>query len=45
VGVEESVARTVKLVVPAAVGVPEIIPVVADRLRPAGSVPELMLQE
>ena len=32
------VALTVKLNVPAVVGVPEIIPVVSFRLRPAGSV-------
>ncbi|CAJ0822895.1 hypothetical protein LMG18101_05255 [Ralstonia flaminis] len=34
-----SVARTVKVLEPSAVGVPETTPVLAFRLRPAGSVP------
>ena len=40
----ESVTFAVKLNDPAVVGVPEITPVDAVRLNPAGSVPELMLQ-
>ena len=36
---------TVKLLVPVAVGVPEIAPVDGVRVRPAGSVPVAMLQE
>ena len=40
----ESVTLTVKLEVPAAVGVPEIEPVAAVSVRPAGSEPEVMLQ-
>ena len=44
VGVVESVTFAVKLNEPAAVGVPETTPVVALRLNPAGSAPELMLQ-
>ena len=39
-----SVTRTVKLVVPAADGVPPITPVLALMLRPAGSVPTEMDQ-
>jgi hypothetical protein len=34
----------VKLNDPAVVGVPEIVPVAVASVRPAGSVPELMLQ-
>jgi hypothetical protein len=34
-----SVTRTVKLEVPAVVGVPDIIPVPAAKLKPAGKVP------
>jgi hypothetical protein len=44
VGVVESVTLTVKLKVPDAVGVPEIEPVEAVKLSPAGNEPELMLQ-
>ena len=44
VGEVESVTLAVKLKVPDAVGVPEIAPVAADRVRPAGNAPELMLQ-
>jgi hypothetical protein len=44
VGVPESVTFTVKLKVPEAVGVPEIRPVDAAKLNPAGSEPALMLQ-
>jgi hypothetical protein len=40
----ESVTFAVKLNDPAVVGVPEIVPVAAASVRPAGSVPELMLQ-
>ena len=40
----ESVTRTVKLDVPVVVGTPEIMPVDAARVRPAGSVPVLRLQ-
>ena len=42
-GEPESVTFIVKLKVPAVVGVPEIVPV-ADRVRPPGKAPELMLQ-
>ena len=42
-GKPESVTLIVKLNVPAAVGVPEIVPV-EDRVRPAGKAPALMLQ-
>jgi hypothetical protein len=38
-GLSASVTVTVKLDVPLAVGVPEIVPL-ADRLRPAGRLPE-----
>jgi hypothetical protein len=38
-GLDESVAAKVKLVVLVAVGVPERMPVVVEKLRPAGSVP------
>jgi hypothetical protein len=44
VGAVESVTLTVKLNVPAVVGVPEIVPLAAASVRPAGNVPELMLQ-
>jgi hypothetical protein len=44
VGVVESVIFTVKLNVPDAVGVPEIAPLEAVKLKPEGSDPELMLQ-
>ena len=40
----ESVTFAVKLKEPEDVGIPEIIPA-ADRVKPAGSAPELMLQE
>ncbi len=40
-GLAASVTCTVRLAVPATVGVPLITPVVALRLRPAGSVPLL----
>ena len=43
-GEPESVTLTVKLEVPAAVGVPEIAPVAAVSIRPAGNEPEVMLQ-
>jgi hypothetical protein len=43
VGVVESVTLLVKLKAPDAVGVPEIVPA-EDSVRPAGRVPELMLQ-
>ena len=45
VGVVESVTFTVKLLVPAAVGVPEIAPVDAFRVKPAGRAPVTMLHE
>jgi hypothetical protein len=38
-GLDESVTLKVRLAVPTAVGVPEMVPVAAARLRPAGSVP------
>jgi hypothetical protein len=38
-GLELSVAWTVKLLVPEAVGVPLTTPVAASRLRPAGRLP------
>ena len=44
VGAVESVTFAVKLNDPAVVGVPEIVPVAVASVRPAGSVPELMLQ-
>jgi hypothetical protein len=44
VGVVESVAVTVKLLVPAVVGVPLIVPVVGPSTRPAGSVPVVTAQ-
>ena len=40
----ESVTSTVKVKVPDAVGVPEMTPVEAVKLNPAGKEPELMLQ-
>jgi hypothetical protein len=40
----ESVTLTVKLDWPAAVGVPEIIPPLALRVRPVGSAPEMIDQ-
>ena len=42
-GVPESVAVTVKFVVPAVVGVPEIVPELLN-VSPAGGEPEVMLQ-
>jgi hypothetical protein len=44
VGAVESITLTVKLNVPAVVGVPEITPVDAAKLNPAGSIPALTLQ-
>ena len=44
VGVSESVTVTVKLAVPDAVGVPEIAPVAALRIRPAGKLPVVTVQ-
>ena len=44
VGAVESVTLAVKLNDPAVVGVPEIVPLAAAIVRPAGNVPELMLQ-
>jgi hypothetical protein len=43
-GLEESVMVAVKLKVPFAVGVPEITPVLAARLSPAGRLPEVIDQ-
>jgi hypothetical protein len=43
-GEPESVTLTVKLEVPAVVGIPEIVPVDAVRVRPAGNAPEVILQ-
>jgi hypothetical protein len=43
VGVSESVTVTVKFVVPAVVGVPEIAPVAELRIRPAGKLPVVTL--
>jgi len=40
-GLAESATAAVKLDVPLAVGVPETIPVAADRVRPAGRLPEV----
>jgi hypothetical protein len=37
-----SVTVVVKVEVPVAVGVPEMVPVVAARVRPAGRLPELI---
>ena len=39
-----SCACAVKIEIPTVVGVPEMMPVVGDRERPAGSAPETMLQ-
>ncbi len=44
VGVVESVTSAVKLNDPAVVGVPEIVPLAAARVRPAGSAPSLTFQ-
>jgi hypothetical protein len=43
-GEPESVTLTVKLKVPVAVGLPEIVPVVAARVKPPGNAPEVILQ-
>jgi hypothetical protein len=43
-GLDESATLKVKLVLPLAVGVPEMVPVVGARLRPAGSEPLVMDQ-
>ena len=43
-GLDESATAAVKLKVPLAVGVPEMRPVDAARLRPAGSEPEVIDQ-
>ena len=43
-GLPESVTVAVKLLVPVAVGVPEISPEVVLRLRPAGKLPLVMDQ-
>jgi hypothetical protein len=40
-----SVTRTVNEEVPAAVGVPEIVPAIASRVRPAGRAPEAMVNK
>jgi hypothetical protein len=45
VGVSESVTVTVKFAVPEAVGVPEIAPVAALRVRPAGKLPVVTAHE
>ena len=45
VGVSESVTVTVKFAVPGAVGVPEIAPVEAFRVRPAGKLPVVTAHE
>ena len=44
VGAVESVTLAVKLNDPAVVGVPEIVPLAAANVRPAGNAPALMLQ-
>ena len=44
VGAVESVTFAVKLNDPAVVGVPEIVPLAAASVRPAGNAPELMFQ-
>jgi len=44
VGVVESVTFAVKLKEPDVVGVPEIVPLAADSVNPAGNAPELILQ-
>lgn len=43
-GLDESATLKVRLAVPEVVGVPEIVPVAAARLRPAGRVPLVMDQ-
>jgi hypothetical protein len=43
-GLDESATLKVRLAVPAVVVVPEMVPVAAARLRPAGSVPLVMDQ-
>jgi hypothetical protein len=43
-GVPESVACTVKLEAPDAVGVPEIVPLLLLRVRPEGREPEMIDQ-
>jgi hypothetical protein len=45
VGVSESVTVTVKLAVPEAVGVPEMAPVAALSVKPAGKLPLVMVHE
>lgn len=45
VGVSESVTVTVKFAVPEAVGVPEMAPVAALRVRPAGKLPVVTVHE
>jgi hypothetical protein len=42
---EASCTCAVNIEVPCVVGVPEITPVAAESVRPAGSVPEMTLQE
>ena len=44
VGAVVSVTFAVKLNDPAVVGVPEIVPLAAASVRPAGNAPELMFQ-
>ena len=44
-GLPESVTFTVKLLVPVAVGVPEIKPVVEVSVKPAGRLPVVIDQE
>ena len=43
-GLEESVTVAVTFTVAAAVGVPEMMPVLVARVRPAGRLPEVMDQ-
>ena len=43
-GFDESATAIVKLYVPLAVGVPDITPLDADRLRPTGSCPDMIDQ-
>jgi len=43
-GEPESVTLIVMLNAPAVVGVPEIVPVTADNVRPPGNAPDVMLQ-
>ena len=40
-----SLADTVKVTVPAEVGVPDSTPVAVEKLNPAGMVPELIVSE